>query len=1195
MTLESNSLMAGWDQPDVAALQDGDGTCYRCYVWLNRVEYRVEALCKARQPDGTWTVVFHNLLDTADLAAVGGTAGYPLDCPRVIACGSRFVATWLRATTTDDDVRQWTLQRASMNMDSFDASIDGWTASTQLAIYEPYGLYDLCPVLDDADGDYIIARATAVDTITVERFTFGHTLLWTTDITRNIEGRVLAVYAHEPDNDVLVTYERSGDEPPPVGTLWTAHLDANNGSGFTDEQTFELFAFTDPNGQSFSTPGAYWISAGHCRTGTNTVAVVAEALLRDLAVAVDGNYALEFIHHIVFRELGSDTAQTIGNEHWCPHLSLVSRPWAFASGTSTVSPTPDVYVAASYKSVYDRNDWAQATIFALNLNYGRWQGVDSGQVLRPRPIATLASTSGIPDARVGGWHPEGDPVAGDLAFASVKRCNHISSVAGAPPFGDELKTRTVAVGMWARMNTVGIDTDSDATEDASELQPENLGVTGFTVYMEDPWVIRRDPSEPTQAIDNFKAAYSRSMFQTAEIGRALAMFNGAPALYDGEQTVELGYFSAPEIFQDATLTAGMGQSGELTTDSTYLYYAVKTWRDNAGQLHRSPPSLIHTVTLTGSDNLVVLRIRTDALSLRDASSFYPLAQSIQLEIFRTEADGSVFYRVFGASVLNPNAAGNRLRPRDTPINDPQAIYGFVDVYDGLSDARLVLQGAAPFTVADDGFVELTPQVVPALNCPAVWQSRLWGADQTNMNILWYSDQILPDFGSEFYRAPEFNGRNTFRIDGIGEVTALKPMGDALYIFTRSAIYALRGQCNDGNGEGADLSLEQLHEGIGCVEPRSVVLAPQGIGFQSSKGYYWLDRGGSLDYLTAGASIEDDVREAGNIRAATLLENRNQIRLVCNGRPVTTYTTTWTVDFTGSSAPGDWSITLTGGTGSPGLVATATSTSGTTEAQVADQLAADIASGIADRSLLPYFQSVSSPDATVVVVWQPDVVPSYADSNPADATLVGVDTSDMQVQPRVLLIDYLQRRTARAELLDVSSTERLNEAVGGTAWYGASGDQCHVVLQQGALRIEYPEGHATVFADGTAIGGLTAVRMRLKTAPIHLAGLAGYKRVRRVYVQTSKPDASQFNVNLDYYWTGNYGMPDDEDDGVTVQTITPDGLEICPRHQKLQAIGVEIVEPVGVAANENIVVHAITFLAGVKKGVARRSDARRGAA
>jgi hypothetical protein len=900
---------------------------------------------------------------------------------------------------------------------------------------------------------------------------------------------------------------------------------------------------------------------------------------------------------------------------------MCSRPWSYDDGSSASGGGPSVYCVVSHKSIAmpqqlaaalpeilddeqpqetaqpRQGSWREAGIYVANLDFQLWQTFDSGPTVRARIVGNVTSV-GVPDARP------------SLALTDVpgpsKRHNHISNVSGAPPFGPDIKTRTVAIGIFASMGTARAYAGDPSDPDWIPVyEPQNAGVHGLRFYMEDPWTIFRDSSDPTQPVDNFSGAYPRSMYQTTPAGKGLVIAGGAPSLYDGRQVVELGFPWCEIILLDAQTDAETGGTpglpSNLTLLGTYSWYVVPTCRDNAGQVHRGPPSNIVTTTLTGTENTVFLRVRTITTSLKDNTSHYPLATAINFEVFRTAADGSVFYREYGGPMGDTEPTGTAGGAESnygtlvTPVNDPTVAYQ--DIQSGVSDTDLQGQGFAPFTLGPGGFVELTPQPIPAMHAMCVWQGRLWGADQLDDSILWYSDQILPEFASDFYRAPEFNDTNTMRIDGIGEVTAMQPMGDALIVFTRAGIYSIRGEGNDGTGQGATYTLETLHTGIGCVEPRSVCLAPTGILFQSWKGITWLDRGGQLDYLTAGANVEDDVREAGNVRAATLMETKNQIRVVCNGRPTYLRLTTWTISGALDN-PGTYSITLTG-TGAPGVIASVEVGASPDDTATANALVADINALVADRTsnVHRYIATAQRVGTTVVVLWQTGVTPSYTDSQPTGHTFTPVDTAVLGVKPRVLILDYLQKRWSRAELPDVDGvTERLNELVGGTAWRGAEGVECHVALHQGGLRVERSSRDSDAYTDDSSAGAPLPVRRDVKTAPIRLAGIAGWVRLRRIYVQTSKPyigEAGQYNVDLDYFWTGDYGDPDAVDGDITVTTNTPAGLEVCPRYQKLQAIAIRVRDPSGIADLGDSPIHSITLLAGLKKGFARRSDSTRG--
>jgi hypothetical protein len=406
------------------------------------------------------------------------------------------------------------------------------------------------------------------------------------------------------------------------------------------------------------------------------------------------------------------------------------------------------------------------------------------------------------------------------------------------------------------------------------------------------------------------------------------------------------------------------------------------------------------------------------------------------------------------------------------------------------------------------------------------------------------------------------------------------MLNELIVFTRDGVYAIQGQGNDGLGQGANLQLSTLHEGTGCIEPRSIVLAPPGIFFQTEKGYYLLGRGKEADFANAGAAIDDDVREAGNIRAATMLANHHQIRLACNGRPVTTYTTTWEVS---QDTPGaTFSITLTG-VGAPGLIASTENADG------------DITEMLADRSsgLHLYIASVAVAGDDVRVVWQPDVVPSYTDlPNGPGNSLVGVDTSDLEVRPRVLTYDYLLKQWSRGVIRTASSTERLSEVVGACAWRGHEGGIAHVVLQQGALRIERSERDALAYSDQLANGSEVGIPIDIRTTPFHPWGFAGYGRIRSCGIQAHKPNASELHVDLDYYTSGNFDVPDDVDLDATVDTTSPPYMRVRPRIQKA-ALGMRIYEEDGVLNRENVSIVGLVFEVGMKKGPRRVANSQIG--
>lgn len=1173
MSLDTNVLIfAGHQQGDVASLQ-ADGEFYYCYTYLNITSWTVEAVVTVAQPHGE-VVLFHSIIDAASNAEITNTAGRPLDCPKVLASGTRFVVHWLAAATVSEGFRQWELFRSSMDMTAFDEEISGWTAHGSVGLFDRYALYDAQPVI--GHDDFIVARATGTtpDEITVERFdtAAGYSWLdqaWTTQIERQIAGHVLAVYAHEDDNDVLITYETEDDgiDLPNDFELWTAHLDANDGSNLLEVQTFTTYASAD---------GAHYVQVGHCRTQGSTVAIFAEAQ-SDFA---ENDPRFEWLHHTAFRLVNSSTAARIGTEHATPHLHMVSRPWAYADGTSLTSVLTNVYCACSYKSAYQTNDWEQAYIYVLNFNLAMWE-LGALMAVQPRPILTVTS-GGTPDARASGWHPEDQDVH---VGGPSKRINHVSSVAGAPPSGADVKTRTVAIGMFARTAAIGVDSAGGADYDVSEVQPENCGIRGLRVYMEDPQTVYRDPSLPTQPVDNFYGAYSRTMGQAIETGRSLFYSGGTPYVYDGRQVVESGFPWKPEILAVAGSTT-TPTSGGLDPNTTYQYLAVYEWIDNAGQIHRSGPSRIVDAETDGDDDTMTLYLRTLPISLKDNDILHTLAESIEIVIYRNAptdgAGGTKFYRLFGGTIADERA-------RDGPINDlPAATLGlYLGVVDVVSDARLVFHDPAPdalqYAGADPSAGLTGPRAitVPAFTAIAAWQNRVYGADAIDPTLIWPSDEIAVDETNAAYQAPVFSFGNQFRVGEIGDVIAMHPLNNYLIVFTASDIYAI-------GGVPGSHTIERLHRGTGCIEPRSVVQGPPGIFFQAGKGYHLLNEGRQLEFDVIGAQVIEEFTEAGNIHSASISESDSKIKLVCNGRPVTTYTTTWTA-VPGLDPTGTWSITLVGFDGVE-EIASVESDAELTGGQLANLLALDIFNLIEDETLDGIIVSVAVNDDEIIVEWAPDVVPNYIAASPGGTSLNGVDESEMETFPRVLVFNYFTRTWSRADLVQSSTSVRLSETAGGCMWRGLQDAHAHVVLTQGAILIERGPTDALAFADQTH-NETVGIPIDVQTNWLTFNTIAGWCRVYTIDIQGEKPNATAVSVDVETDVSGDHSEP--EFDTYAWASPAPFAGRIRPRIQQCSGVRVRIYEDPEVAALENIALTALIFDLGIHKKGRRQSDAQTG--
>lgn len=102
------------------------------------------------------------------------------------------------------------------------------------------------------------------------------------------------------------------------------------------------------------------------------------------------------------------------------------------------------------------------------------------------------------------------------------------------------------------------------------------------------------------------------------------------------------------------------------------------------------------------------------------------------------------------------------------------------------------------------------------------------------------------------------------------------MDEKLILFEDNRIFSLTGQGPTPTGDQNDFSEPSLvTSDAGCIDPRSIVLIPIGILFQSNKGIYLLSR--SLETKYIGAPVEAFNNQT--ITSAKLLQDQNQVRLL----------------------------------------------------------------------------------------------------------------------------------------------------------------------------------------------------------------------------------------------------------------------------------------------------------------------------
>lgn len=337
-------------------------------------------------------------------------------------------------------------------------------------------------------------------------------------------------------------------------------------------------------------------------------------------------------------------------------------------------------------------------------------------------------------------------------------------------------------------------------------------------------------------------------FVHSTLGNNLHFTGGFVQMYDGADVVEHNFHVYP-LVSATTITNTGGSMGP----GTYSYVGCYEWIDQQNNVHRSRPSPVSEAVITST--LGTSRVNVNFVCLQLTNK--PASRPVQLVLYRTPANGTVFYRV--TSLTQPTL--NVLGTQQVAINDTMSD----------TDLRLRPQLYTQFlagTVTGQPY-EVENDPAPPARLVQLHRNRIWVVDSENPLQLWYSKECQQG-------APvEFSNLFVKQIDARGgPITALASVDDKLVVFKQSHIFFIVGQGPTSNNLQNDLSDAILvTTDVGCIEPRSIVATPVGLMFKSRKGIYLIDRGLQVQYI--GAAVE--AFNSQTITSATLVADTNQVR------------------------------------------------------------------------------------------------------------------------------------------------------------------------------------------------------------------------------------------------------------------------------------------------------------------------------
>jgi hypothetical protein len=284
----------------------------------------------------------------------------------------------------------------------------------------------------------------------------------------------------------------------------------------------------------------------------------------------------------------------------------------------------------------------------------------------------------------------------------------------------------------------------------------------------------------------------------APIAGGVFLAGGLPRLWTGGQLVE------PTPLQPPSPPASVSEPAGSVPAGTYAFAMFWSWVDGRGNVWRGPVSTAFSHTIASGTQSMAFNVDTHFPSTTTTTG---TDQRLRLEVYRTLAGGSTFYR----DSIYSTTAGT-----DVAVNS-NLTDGTLAGNDLLYTAGNVLQAEAP----------------PALQTVILHQDRLWGLSAEDPTLLYYTKVREQGFGYEW------NATLVERLPAPG--VALASMDDKLLVLSETDCWALRGDGPSATGAGGFAPLEPIARGLGANGANSVVVTPIGALVHSPSGFKLLGR------------------------------------------------------------------------------------------------------------------------------------------------------------------------------------------------------------------------------------------------------------------------------------------------------------------------------------------------------------------
>lgn len=339
-----------------------------------------------------------------------------------------------------------------------------------------------------------------------------------------------------------------------------------------------------------------------------------------------------------------------------------------------------------------------------------------------------------------------------------------------------------------------------------------------------------------------------------EVGGVLHLSGGAATSFDGVLPHETSFLETPRVRVEAA-TAGPGLTG------TFYYVAVYEWIDAQGNVHQSAPSApVSTGAL--ANQTANLTITTTNCNLKENRPNN--AARVRIVLYRTTGTpGSTYYRLNDFTNYEPASA--------------TWFRGYVTYADATPDAAVQPSGltARPRLYTQPGTAGTSlPRYAPSALRSVVQHGDVIAGIGDNGRRIWFSAPRVDGEGAWF------SDLMIVEVEDTSPLVALASLDGRLFAFSRTGIHVIDGTGYAENGTGGYSLPQRLPTDAGCIEPRSVVVTPSGVLFQSELGIALLSRAGQVQLF--GGAVQTTLAASPTIRAAVLDAANGRALFHCTG-------------------------------------------------------------------------------------------------------------------------------------------------------------------------------------------------------------------------------------------------------------------------------------------------------------------------